>query len=209
MADTINTEGSFDPGREHLGEVYAKALLGATEKAGVSEAVLAELESFIKDVLDKLPQLAQTLFSLRVKHEEKAALLDKAFGGKMNPSLLNFLKVLSRHNRLDVVRHVLHCAQNQLNQLRGRLDVFVTSAAPVNGAQLDQIKARISQMQGKDVILHTKVDPDLLGGIKVRIGDKVYDSSLATQLKRMKEVALDHTEQQIRASLGRFVGTSA
>ncbi len=137
------------------------------------------------------------------------ALLDKAFTGKMSPTLLNFLKVLSRHGRLDSVRHVLHGAQNQLNKLRGRMDVFVTSAAPISGAQLDQIRAKISQLQGKEVILHTSVDPDLLGGIKVRIEDKVYDSSLATQLKRMKEVALDQTEQQIRTSSERFVGTSA
>ncbi len=69
MADTLHTAGGFDPGREHLGEVYAKALLGATEKAGNSDAVVAELESFVTDVLDKLPQMSTTLFSLRVKHE--------------------------------------------------------------------------------------------------------------------------------------------
>jgi F-type H+-transporting ATPase subunit delta len=127
----------------------------------------------------------------------------------MSPHLLNFLKVLSRHGRMDAVRQVLEAAKNQLNKLRGRIDVFVTSAAPINGAQLEQIKAKISALQGREVILHTKIDADLLGGIKVRIGDKVYDSSLSTQLKRMKEVALDQAEQQIRSSLDRFVSQGA
>src|SRR5689334_22974379 len=102
MAD--NQQSGFDPGREHLGEVYAQALLGAAEKAGVTEGVVAELGSFVEDVLDKLPQIKATLFSLRVTPQEKAAILDKAFGGKMSVQLLNFLKVLARHQRMDAVR---------------------------------------------------------------------------------------------------------
>ena len=209
MADQSANEAAFDPGREHLGEVYAKALLGATEKAGNSEAVLAELESFVVDVLDKLPKLQATLFSLRVSHEEKVVLLDRAFGGKMIPDLLSFLKVLSRHNRLDVVRLVLKMAKAQLNKLRGRIDVFVTSAAPISNQLLDQIRSKIALLQKQEVILHTKIDADLLGGIKVRIGDKVYDSSLASQLQRMKEVALEQTDLQLRKSLDRFVSSAA
>ncbi len=208
MADHTPKEAAFDPGREHLAEVYAKALLGATEKAGNSEAVLQELESFVVDVLDKLPQLQATLFSLRVAHEEKVVMLDRAFGGKMLPDLLSFLKVLSRHNRLDVVRLVLKMAKSQLNKLRGRIDVFVTSAAPISNQLQEQIRAKIALLQKRDVILHTKIDADLLGGIKVRIGDKVYDSSLATQLQRMKEVALEQTDLQLRKSLDRFVSNA-
>lgn len=208
MSET-NNAASFDPGREHLGEVYAKALLGATEKAGTSEAVLAEFESFVVDVVNKLPALRDTLFSLRVSPKDKAALLDKAFAGKMSLHLLNFLKVLAKHQRMDSVRQVLRSAQKQLNALRGRVEIYVTAAAPLGSAQLEQIKARITQLQQREVILHTTVDPELLGGIKVRIGDKVYDSSLATQLERMKEVALDQTEQHIRQSLDRFVDHGA
>jgi F-type H+-transporting ATPase subunit delta len=203
-----NQQSGFDPGREHLGEVYAQALLGAAEKAGVTEAVVAELGSFVEDVLDKLPQIRMTLFSLRVTPEEKAAILDKAFGGKMSVQLLNFLKVLARHQRMDAVRYVLRSAQKQLNKLRGREEVYVTSATPIPADKLDQVKAKIGQikeLQGKELVLHVKVDPELLGGIKVRVGDKLFDSSLATQLQRMKDVALDHTEQKIRQSLGRFV----
>ena len=59
MSET--NQSGFDPGREHLGEVYAQALLGATEKAAVTEAVVAELGSFVEDILDKLPQIQATL----------------------------------------------------------------------------------------------------------------------------------------------------
>jgi F-type H+-transporting ATPase subunit delta len=209
MADTPNIAPSFDPGQQHLGDVYAKALLGATEKRGASEAALEEFESFVVDVVEKLPALKATLFSLRVAPEEKIALLDKALAGKMLPVLLDFLKVLCRHQRFESLAYVLRAAQRQLNELRGRVDIFVTSAAPINNQLLDQIKAKITQLHQREVILHATIDPDLLGGIKVRIGDKVYDSSLATQLKRMKEVALEQTEQRIRQSTDRFVDQGA
>lgn len=209
MSDTSKLEHGYDPGREHLGEVYAKALLGATEKTGSSEAVLLEFHSFLADVLDKLPQFKATLFSLRVAHEDKVKLLDKAFAGKMSPQLLTFLKVLSQHNRFDCARLVYASAKKQLDKLRGRVEVLVTSAAPINNQLIEQIKTKLTALLKHEVQLQVKVDADLLGGLIVRVGDKVYDSSVATQLKKMKDVALDRTEQQIRQSLGRFVATSA
>ncbi len=209
MADHDNNQQGFDPGREHLAEVYAKALLGATEKAGQSEAVLAEYESLMSDVLNQLPQLKTALYSLRVAHEDKVKLLDKSFAGKMSPLLLSFLKVLSQHHRFDSVGMILTEANRQLDQLRGRVEVFVTSASPISNQLLEQITAKLTTMLGREVLLRTKIDADLLGGLLVRVGDKVYDSSVATQLKKMKEVALDRTEQQIRQTLGRFVATSA
>jgi F-type H+-transporting ATPase subunit delta len=203
-----HTEQGFDPGREHLGGVYAKALLGATEKTGTSDAVLAEFESLVVDVLDKLPQLDQTLASLRLPHEDKVRLLDKAFAGRMSPQLLDFLKVLSRHNRLDSVRAVYRAARKQLNALRGLVEVLVTSAAPLSNPLLDQIRAKLATVAHGQVILKTSIDPDLLGGLVVRIGDKVYDSSLATQLHKMRDVALERTEQQIRQTADRFVNSA-
>jgi F-type H+-transporting ATPase subunit delta len=203
------TSTRFDPGQEHLGEVYAKALLGATEKTSTSDAVVAELTSLVEDVLDKLPQLRETLFSLRVSHEDKVKLLDKAFSGRMSKQLLNFLKVLSTHHRLSSIRAILESAKKQLNALRGRVEVFVTSAAPISNQLLDTINTKLVAMLGKEVIINTSVDPDLLGGLVVRVGDTVYDSSLATQLQKMRSVALEHTEQKIRQSLSRFVGAES
>lgn len=199
----------FDPARERLGEVYAQALLGVTEKAGNSDAVIAEFESLLVDVLDKLPQLRATLYSLRVSDEDKIKLLDKAFAGKMSVTLLNFLKVLARHQRLDSLRVIFRAVQKRYNAMRGRVEVFVTSAAPISNPLMEQIRSKLTGMLGRDVILKVSVDPQLLGGITVRVGDTVYDSSLRTQLRRMKEEALARTEEQIRQSSSRFTDEAA
>src|SRR5215208_4907786 len=85
---------TLDAGRQHLGMVYGKALLGAAEKIGQSDQVVEELESLVSDVLDKLPTLEEALRTPRLTHEERLPILEKAFGGRMSPTLLTFMKVL-------------------------------------------------------------------------------------------------------------------
>jgi F-type H+-transporting ATPase subunit delta len=195
---------AIDLGRQHLGAVYAKALLGAADKAGQAEQVLAELESVVEDVLNKLPQLDAAFASPRIGAEEKKALIDRAFGGRMSLTLIHFLKVLAQHGRLDALRAILKAAKRLFNELRGRVEVTVETAYPLSNPVRERITARLTQMLGREVVLTTSINDELLGGLVVRIGDTVYDGSLAAQLQQMQEVALEHTTQSIRESLERF-----
>lgn len=194
----------IDASRQHLATVYAKALLGAAEKAGQAEAVVEELESLVSDVLAKLPQLDMAFSSPRLAHEERVPLLDKAFGGRMSSTTLTFLKVLSRHDRLNCLRAITVAARKQLNVLRNRIEVIVESAHPLSNPLRERITARLGQLLSREVMLTTQINPDLLGGLVVRVGDTVYDASLAAQLKRMEQVTLEHTKQTLRESLERF-----
>jgi F-type H+-transporting ATPase subunit delta len=193
-----------DASRQHLGTVYAKALLAAAETSGAADQVVAELEAIVADVLDKLPQLDQLVRTPRLTHEERLPILDKAFGGKVSPTTLTFLKVVSRHGRLDCLRAIARAARKQLNTARGRVEVLVETAAPLSNPVRERITARLTQMLGSQVILQTRINEDLLGGLVVRVGDTVYDASLAAQLKRLQQVTLDKTKQTIRESIQRF-----
>ena len=203
MARTGKTDG-FDSGRQHLGTVYAKALLGAAEKAGQGDLVVEELESLVADVFNRLPQVEMTLISPRLAHEERLPILDRAFSGRMSPTTLQFLKVVSKHGRLDCLRAIARAARKQLNELRGRVEVLVETAQPLTSALRERIVARLTQLLSREVIVTARVNEDLLGGVVVRVGDTVYDGSLVAQLKRMEQVTLEHTKQQIRESLERF-----
>ena len=194
----------IDASHQHLGTVYAKALLGAAEKSGQAEAVVDELESLVHDVLGKLPQLETALSSPRLEHEERVPLLDKAFGGRMSATTLTFLKVLSRHGRLDCLRAIAQAARKQLNALRNRVEVIVETAHPLSNTLRERITARLSELLKSEVILTTAINPELLGGLVVRVGDTVYDASLTARLKRMGQVTLDNTKQTLRESLARF-----
>jgi len=204
MAKAKRQHDPIDAGRQHLGTVYAKALLGAAEKAGQAEQVVEEIEALIGDVLSKLPQLDEALKSPRLTHEERLPILGKAFGGKLSPTTLTFLKVVSRHGRLDCLRAIARAARRQLNASSGRVEVIVETAYPLSNPVRERIIGRLTQMLGKQVIVQANVNEDLLGGLVVRVGDTVYDASLAARLKRMEAVTLEQTKHTLRESLSRF-----
>ena len=204
MSKAKRQSDAADASRQQLGTVYAKALLGAAEKAGQAETSVGELEALVSDVLDKLPRLDEALKSPRLTHEERLPILEKAFGGKLSATTLTFLKVVSQHNRLDCLRAIARAARKQLDVARGRVEVLVETAYPLSNPVRERSAGRLTQLLGKQVTLVTQVNEDLLGGLVVRVGDTVYDASLAAQLKRMEAVTLDHTKQALRESLERF-----
>ncbi|HEY2411629.1 MAG TPA: ATP synthase F1 subunit delta [Pirellulaceae bacterium] len=208
MTDSQSKSETIDAGRQHLGTVYAKALLGAAENAGQADTVVDELEAIISDVLNKLPVLNETLKTPRLTAEERLPIIDKAFGGRVSPTTLTFLKVVSNHGRLDCLRAIARAARKQLNAARGRVEVKVETAYPLSNPIRERIANRLRELLGQEVILNADVNEDLLGGLVVRVGDTVYDASLAARLKRMEQVALDHTKQSIRESIERFAMTT-
>jgi len=207
MANARSKPATFDPARQRLGTVYAKALLAAAEKAKQTEAVLAELDALVADVLDKLPDFDEALRTPRIAPEEKLRLLERVFASRVSPLMLNFLKVVAQHERLDCLRAIQRAAQKQYNEMRNRVEVLVETAAPLSNQLRGSIAARLGQLLGREVVLSTQLNPDLLGGLVVRVDDTVYDGSLAGRLKAMQAVTLDHTTQTIRQSLERFALT--
>lgn len=195
----------FDAGREHLGQIYGQALIGAAEKAGVTEQVMAELDSLVDDVLEKLPSLRDVLSAPKVSVEDKERFIDKALGGRASPTLISGLKVMARHGRLDCIRDVRKAFRKLLNELRGRVEVLVRVATPISDAQLGQIADKLRGMLKKDVDIKMEVQPEILGGIIVKVGDTLYDGSVIAKLDQMRSKALANTEKELRAALERFV----
>jgi len=196
---------TFDTSQQAVGVVYAKALLRAAEASGNTERVLEELDSLLNDILAKQPQFEATLSSPRIPHAEKERILNKAFQGRMCDELLNFLKVASRHGRLDCVRAVGAAARQLHNEAIGRHEVIVRTAEPLSDKDREQVTKQLETALQGQVILHEEVNPDLIGGIVIRIGDKVFDGSVANQLERLREVTLARTRQNMREATDRFV----
>ena len=110
MAETTQQGVAFDSDRQQLGDVYARALLAAAISSESVEEVMQQAESLCHDLLANTPKIRQLLESPRISHEEKKDILDKAFAAQMNTTLLNFLKVLSRHANGDgLTQHFSPC----------------------------------------------------------------------------------------------------
>jgi F-type H+-transporting ATPase subunit delta len=200
MAAELNA----DVGVEHIGAVYAKALLGAAENAGRLDETLEELDSLVCDVLDRLPQLEQILASGLVGVEEKTALLDRALAGQASPLFLNFLKVLGRHGRLDLLRVVYRQAKAQYDVLRGVVRVEFLTASPVDAALIDKVQNQLRLLLGREPVVEHRVQPGLIGGAVVRVGDTIYDGSIATQLENLREQMIDRSVHEIQSRRDRF-----
>ena len=193
-----------DPVSHQIAALYAQALLDAGEQAGQTEALLAELDSFIKDVLDVFPRLEEVLASHIVSHEKKEPLLDRVLGSQASPLMLNFLKVLSRRGRFDVIRGVCRAAHDAYGEMRGRVKVQVKTAVPLEGEIATTLEAQLRTMLGGEPQLERVTDPRLIGGIVLRIGDTVYDGSIATQLHRIQGQLLDRSIHEIQSRRDRF-----
>lgn len=193
-----------DAGAEHIADVYAKALLGAAESAGFTLTVLDEFDSLISHVLDRFPKLEAILASDLVSSDEKARIVDRVLGGRASPTFVNFLKVLARHGRLGCLRAIHRRMGTLYDELRGRVRVEVTTAAPVRDDLAAGIGQSIRTAFGAEPIVEQLVDPELIGGVVVRLGDTVYDGSVANQLKNLRQKMIDRSVHEIQSRRDRF-----
>jgi len=197
----------LDSEQKPIGEVYAASLFAATQQVGCTADVMVEFESFVSDVLNKLPQLDALLSSPRVAHSDKVVMLDKTLSGKASDLFLNFLKVVSQHGRLDCLRVIQACLKEQYSQDQGRLEVLVTTATRLDEPAVATMQEKLNVAFDATVDLILNVDSALVGGTVIRIGDTVYDGSVANRLERIRTIARENTIREIRLSTDRFVNS--
>jgi F-type H+-transporting ATPase subunit delta len=193
-----------DVGVEHIAGVYAKALLDTTERAGATAAVLEEFDALMTDVLDRFPRLEAVLASVLVSPEEKSALLDRLLGGRASAILLNFLKVVARHGRLDCLRAIHLTAHACYDKLRNRIPVRLSTATPLDAAALAGIAQSLQAKLGGEPVIQQEVDPGLIGGAVLRIGDTIYDGSVANQLQNLRQQMIEKSAHEIQSRRDRF-----
>jgi F-type H+-transporting ATPase subunit delta len=195
---------TYDTGMWRTAVVYAEALIAAAEKAGVAEAVVQEFDSFVDDVLEPLPKLEAVLTSNFVEEEVKVKMLEKALSGKASPVFLSFLKVLTRHGRLDMLRLVHLTTHEEYDRVKKRMRVMVSTAEPLDADAEQAIVQEIRNRLNLQPIVDRQVRPELIGGMVLRIGDKVYDGSIATQLARLREQMVTRSINEIQSRRDRF-----
>jgi F-type H+-transporting ATPase subunit delta len=197
-----------DVGVERVADVYAKALLDSAEKQGQSEAVLEEFGALIDEVLNAHPALDSILTSALISHDEKSGILDRILKPQVSPLMLNFLKVVSNHGRLDCLRAIHHQARDLFDTMRGRVRVRLTTAEPIDDALVGQLMERLRTVAGGEPVLERVVDPSLIGGAVLRVGDTVHDGSIANQLENLRQHISDRSAHEIQSRRDRFRNTT-
>lgn len=197
-----NQSARVDPASQQVATIYAKALLAATG-AQTGDA-LDELSAIQRDVFEAYPKLSDVLASAFIEVDEKLGILDRTFGGRVSPLVMNFLKVLAKHDRLSVLGDVVRIAKELYIQQQGRVSVEVQTATPLTDAQSSQIQQQLRALLGAEPVLSPKIKPELIGGVVLRVGDTVYDGSVAAQLAEMRGRIINRSVHEIQSRRDRF-----
>lgn len=166
-----------------LARRYAKAVIeiGSTDKIGLDLRTLAK-------AMKESTELQTVLTNPAIRRADRRKVLDALLQRiAANPLSKNLVYLLLDGERLVELAGISRELDAMIEARGGRITVEVTSAKPLDPSQLSQITAALEKLSGKKVTITKKEDPDLLGGVVAKVGDRVYDGSLRTQLRNLRE----------------------
>jgi len=166
---------------------YANALYMIAAENGQLDEFMSDL-SVIKKVFGDNPDYALLLTSPNIPKSERQAVVDAAFGGKVDKNILNFIKVLCDHNKIDKLDECIKDFKALKKSAENRLTARVYTAVPLEENQEQALKEKLQKKFGCTVKIKTVIDKKILGGARVEIDGKVIDGSIKRQLKDLREV---------------------
>lgn len=199
----------MDVTAERLARVYAQAFWGVATKQADVAATVGELRAVVTDVLDKYPAFETMLGSALVDQTEKERILDRLFAKSLSAPVLNFLKVLLAHNRLEILRLVAKELTGLEREYLGQVEVEIRVADPLDPVILGELQDALRRRLQKEPILKVTVDPDVVGGIIIKIGDTVYDGSLKRRFEMARKSIIARATDLIQTSRDQFISTAS
>ena len=172
--------------RHPVSGTYARALRDIAIERGKIDEIAGELEA-----LDQAFHGDRTLLvffeSPKIPRHEKKSVLEKTLTGKVSEEVLNLLKILIDRSRQSVFDQICATFKDLYDEHKKRMHVTVDCAVPIADEQANRLKELLASRLDREIIMETRVDEDLLGGMKVRFGDTVIDGSIRTQLNKVRE----------------------
>ncbi len=196
------TRSVFDDVAPELTRNYAEALLAASGDR--AEAVVDDLEAIRAEILDPHPDFASILASPTVKQSAKDQLLVRTLEGRVDETVVRFLRVLNRHGRLAILPSVIRQTRTTLDRRLNRKAVTVRSAVPLDEAQQAALSDRLAGMIHASPVISLEVDPSLLGGLVVQVGDAVYDASVRNRLEQLRGRLIERKTHEIQSRRDHF-----
>lgn len=165
---------------------YAEALLRTAKPAGTLVAC-AESYAGVLEVMAASRELVIFLDSPQVREQEKKEVLKKVFGPRIEPVLLDFFNLLMDRNRIELLRDIGAVFAELVEADQGLVRVSVVTAIALPADLETKLRDKLAHVTGKSVILDKKVDPAVIGGVRVTLGDRVIDGTVRTNLDRLRK----------------------
>ena len=165
-------------------QVYGGSLYELAREEGLNDVILQELGQVIA-VFDANPDYWRFLSTLSISKQERCEALDQALEGKIQTYLLNFLKILCENGTIGQLKGCAKEYRRRYNEDNGIVEVCAVTAVPMSDALRDRLKNKMQAVTGRQVVLETSVDPEIIGGIVVKVNNEQFDTSLRTRLSEI------------------------
>src|SRR5688572_673392 len=168
---------------------YARSLLELAQERNVARKLGQELNQ-IREIIEANPTFAEFLRDPGIGTEERAGVIDRTIRAQADPLLVNFIGVLLVHDRLGILDQIAIAYNDLLDDLLGKVEVDVTVAQRLSPDELEQVRKKVADALKKDTVIHQYIDESIIGGLILKVEDKLIDASVKTQLETMRRQLL-------------------
>lgn len=168
-------------------DIYAQSLYSLAVEEGLSADILQQMQT-VRDIFASESDFVTLLASSNITKEERTGMLDACLRGRIQPYLLNFLKILTENGLIRSYDLCCQTFEKLYNIDNGILTVSVVSAAPLTQEQKLRLKEKLDVLTGKNVVLCCTVNPACIGGIRIDYDDKRVDGTVAHRLSTVAEL---------------------
>ena len=170
-----------------VGTVYGEALYQAAADAEANEAIFRQLE-VLEESFHQEPRFISLLRSHNLTKEGRCEILETSFRGRIHPYLLNFLKILTQKGYMGHFFQCVKAYRGHYYQDRGILPVSAVTAVALTAGQQARLTEKLHQITGKEIALHCRIDPSVLGGIRLDFDGRRLDDTLSHRLDALREL---------------------
>jgi len=172
--------------QNEIAKKYSKALFSLAEEKDKFIKFNDDL-NLVKESFTEHKELKNVLFHPRIKIEEKKKIFNRVFAEEISEEIHNFIQLLIDKRRIFFIKAIINQFNNLVNDREKILEIEVVSAIELEEDMKDRLKEKIEKEMDYEVILNNTVDPEILGGLVLKIGDKIIDGSIQHKLNTLSE----------------------
>ena len=168
-----------------LSREYGDGLYELARDENIRPQIHEELMA-IWNLMKEQPEFMRLLSSRAIERDTRLQVVEETFGGRAHPYLVNFIKLMVEKERFDAFESCVKWFHQRYNEDFGIVEAQVTSAVELTLADREALKEKLQQLSGRKVSLITRVDPSILGGVRVEMDGKRYDNTIQNKLGRLR-----------------------
>jgi F-type H+-transporting ATPase subunit delta len=172
---------------ESISASYARALIElAQEKGLVTE--LGDEVACVEEAIRLWPAFGDFLATPKIATEKKIEVVERTFSGELSQTFMDFIRTVISHHRGMLFREIAELFRREVDILTGRTRAFVKTAVEMDDRARESLVSVLKKKLNMEVVLEERVDPAILGGFKVRVGDSLLDATLASRLVKLRKL---------------------